>query len=80
MDNIIPDPGRDNKKCSYANKANRVFVLRNGDAQEQNCRRACNDDENCVAFSGIWNIWCIGCSVQLTENHNGAIAFKKTGN
>jgi hypothetical protein len=76
-DNIIRDDQGDNKKCAYSG-SNRVFVLRGGDALEHKCRKACTINERCIAFSGIWNSWCIGCDVELTDNHNGAIAFKKT--
>ena len=36
-----------------------------------------NKRKHCVTFSGIWNKWCIGCRTDLTDNHDGAIAFKK---
>jgi len=74
---IFEDPQNDNKKCEY-NRLTRVFDLRGKDANEQNCRNACTDKEKCIAFSGIWNSWCIGCAVGLKDNHSGAIAFKKT--
>ena len=73
------DPQRNNKKCPHGSSSP-VFHLRGGDAVEQKCIHACHEDENCVAFSGVWNSWRIGCGVALTEDHNSATAFKKTGN
>ena len=78
METVVVDPENNHKKCEYGS-SDRVFDLRREDAIEQNCREACTTNENCVAFSGIWNRWCIGCSTDLTDNHSGAIAIKKTG-
>ena len=75
---VVEDPTNNNKKCEH-DSSYRVFDLRGGNAIEQHCREACNKNENCVAFSGIWHRWCIGCSTDLTDSMSGAIAFKKTG-
>ena len=72
------DPKNNNKKCKRGS-SKRVFDLRGGKALEQNCRGACTKNKNCVAFSGIWRKWCVGCSSALTDRHSGAIAFKKIG-
>ena len=75
---IVADPSNNDKKCEYGG-SNRVFVLRGGNANEENCKAACMSDAKCVGFSGIWNKWCIGCSTDLTDNHSGAIAYKFDG-
>ena len=54
-----------------------MFTLRGKDADEKNCQEKCAKNEDCVAFSGIWNQWCIGCDVKLTSKHQDAFAFKK---
>ena len=60
-----------------------MFDLRGNKAQETTCKAECTKHENCIAFSGIWNDWCVGCSLALddssNEEHVGTIAFKKDG-
>ena len=75
--NIFRDSKNDNKKCGGANSSHRVFKLNGHDANRENCKEKCGKNEDCVAFSGIWNQWCIGCDVKLTTRHRGALAFKK---
>ena len=72
---IIPDPKTNNKKCD----SDRVFDIRGENANEKNCKKECAKNGNCVAFSGIWNNWCIGCKVKLSKNHEGAISYLKKG-
>ena len=74
--NIIPDPQRNNKKCDDVSRA---FILRGVEALEKKCKDACEENSKCVTFSGIWNNWCIGCDFELTQDHKGAIAYKKRG-
>ena len=74
---MVPDTPNDNKKCGLPGSANRVFYFRGSNAQEQKCRDECTRRKNCVAFSGIWNSFCIGCSVALDATHSGAKAFRK---
>ena len=73
----------DNKKCGYPKiedpHSNRVFDLRGRSATQENCIQKCKDIPSCVAFSGIWNSWCIGCKIDLDAQHPGAVAFKKSG-
>ena len=76
-DYIIRDSQNDNKKCGEANSSHRLFRLNEKYANKKNCEAKCANNEDCVAFSGIWNEWCIGCDVKLTTKHQGAIAFKK---
>ena len=73
---ISPDVENDGKKCAYAG-SNRIFDLRGTDATETKCRDECKKINSCVAFSGIWNSFCIGCKVALSDNHTGTKAFKK---
>ena len=62
----------------------RVFDLRGKAATEAKCKEACSTNALCVAFSGKWSKWCVGCKVELAEQTStptdqGAIAFKKKG-
>jgi len=76
---VVADASKDGMKCGTpAVGSNRVFDLRSSNANENACIAACENDENCVAFSGIMGSWCIGCSVDLDSAHGGAIAYKKT--
>jgi len=44
----------------------------------ERCTNFCLQRPSCVAFSGIFGDWCIGCSsVTLDENHEGAVAYKR---
>jgi hypothetical protein len=69
------DEANDGKKCKH-HGANRVFDLRSGDASEDACIKKCEEVDNCVAFSGIFGEWCIGCSVALEDKHANTIAYK----
>lgn len=40
----------------------RVFDLRDSGATVEGCSDACLAVESCVAFSGVWDLWCIGCN------------------
>ncbi len=71
---VIADESKNGKKCGD----NRVFDLRNGDAKEAWCIDACEADDDCVAFSGVFGSWCIGCKVALDTAHTGATAYKKS--
>ena len=77
---FVRDPQNDNKKCSIPGSANRLFKLSGSDATETNCQYECEKIQSCVAFSGIWRSWCIGCKIPLSTYHNGATAFKKGAN
>ena len=79
-DSLIRDPKNDNQKCEGEDSSHRQFVLRGNDAQEEKCKKECARNNNCWVFSGVWNGWCIGCSIALSTQHNNAIAFKKEGN
>ena len=74
---FVRDPQNDNKKCSNPGSANRLFKLSGTDATETNCQYECEKTQSCVAFSGIWGSWCIGCKIALSTYHDGAIAFRK---
>ena len=76
---LIKDDENNDKKCSVEDSANHVFDLRSGEATEWRCTEECMKNEKCVAYSAIWNNWCIGCDTALTETHAGAISFKKSG-
>ena len=73
----MADQPNNDKKCGQPGDANRVIDLRGNAATEENCKLQCLENSACKAFSGIWNDWCIGCSVDLDETHSGAVAFKK---
>lgn len=79
---MVVDPESDGKKCKYQpGKANdgelRTFKLFNAGATLEACSKKCTDDPACIAFSGIFGKWCIGCKEGLTHGHKGAKAFKK---
>ena len=72
------DYQKDNMKCDDKEKdKHRLFKMDNSSAQESKCREKCSDDPNCIAMSGVWGEWCIGCNVALSTVHKGAIAFAK---
>ena len=75
---VIADESKNGKKCGVPGNTNRVFDLRNGDAKEAWCIDACEADDDCVAFSGVFGSWCIGCKVALDTAHTGATAYKKS--
>ena len=75
---LDPDPQNDNKVCGRNwFSTERVFVLRDSDADEVDCQEKCVKDQNCVAMSGIWGQWCIGCSEPLNVLETGALSFRK---
>ena len=75
---VIADESKNGKKCGVPGNTNRVFDLRNGDAKEAWCIDACEADDDCVAFSGVFGSWCIGCKVALDTAETGATAYKKS--
>ena len=75
---VIADESKNGKKCGVLGNTNRVFDLRNGDAKEAWCIDACEADDDCVAFSGVFGSWCIGCKVALDTAQTGATAYKKS--
>ena len=64
-------------KCGKPGSSYRTFDLRGTNATEKECREKCNETQDCVAMSGIWGQWCIGCSVFLNTIHDLAKTFKK---
>ena len=74
---IIPNPKNNNKKCDDKDRSDRVFDIRGKNANEKNCKKECAKNGHCVAFSGIWNNWCIGCKVKLNVPMKGTTAFGK---
>ena len=70
------DPQKDNIKCSLQ-PINRQFKLTGANAKETTCREKCAEEYDCVAMSGIWGSWCIGCKEMLSAPHVGAKAFTK---
>merc|ERR1719210_2279974 len=75
---IAPDPAKDGKKCGHPGSMNRVFDLRNSAATQEACKQECVADNTCVAFSGIWQEWCIGCKTPLDVYHSKiAVAYVK---
>ena len=71
-------PKYNGKKCAFG--GDRTFKLGGNKATKTECTRKCAGDSACVAFSGIWNSWCIGCKSELDDAHEGALAFIKDGN
>ena len=87
-ESIVRDSQYDGKKCGAPGSSHRVFELRGNDARIENCLSECKKNKNCVAFSGDWRQWCngkrlcnwcIGCDMDLTDQHSYAIAFRRKG-
>ena len=81
---MVADPRHNNKKCGPEGSSKRVFKLNGKRATEANCKKVCMKEGECVAMSGRWNKWCVGCKVELDEPtvnpyDRNAIAFKKIG-
>merc|ERR1712185_487872 len=74
---LTADPSSDDKKCKYGGTT-RTFKVVGSEATEEACSKKCADDPKCIAFSGIFGQWCIGCAEELTDDHKGAKAFKKS--
>ena len=73
-----PEVGYKHKKCSNNNASSNVLFLHRGkEAQETKCLEQCEKIDNCVAMSGIWGVWCMGCKDRLSVPHHNAIGFKK---
>ena len=70
------DPEKDNKVCGMG-PAIRLFKLENETAMEIQCRKMCSEDPDCIAMSGIWGKWCVGCKVKLKSPAYGTKAFIK---
>ena len=76
---MFSDPASDNKTCGEEDSAHRVFTLYGDYAQPTNCRNECDSNNKCIAFSAIWNDFCIGCDIELSSEKDGARGFKKGG-
>merc|ERR1719166_411244 len=63
-------------KCGMPGDSGRVFDLRDHEAIESKCREKCSATPECIAYSGIFGQWCIGCNRPPDEEHTGAKAFK----
>ena len=74
------DFSKDGKKCGHEGNTDRVFVVRGQDATIEQCERHCLDDSNCVAYSAVFGIWCIGCDRPLDINHGGFLGYLKYRN
>lgn len=74
---VVRDFSYDGKKCFNPGSANRVFKLTGGEATEEKCSAKCQEQSTCVAYSGIFNSWCIGCDTTLQTAHSGSKAYKK---
>lgn len=68
------DLENDGKKC---NAASTLFKLEGEKADPKLCQIKCAEDSNCIATSGIWKEWCIGCSTGLDVTVSGAKAYRK---
>ena len=67
---VIEDTSKNWEKCGNPDNSNRVFDLREGHANQNDCIATCKADDECVAFSGIFCSWCIGRSVDLDTAHS----------
>ena len=73
---MVRDVHQDNKKCGDTWSINRVFKLKGNNATKKICLEECTKSDKCIAMSGIWGSWCIGCQVNLDAPHNGVEAWK----
>ena len=65
---MMRDPQKDNMICMVdidAEKHPWVFQDQGPTAQKAACLQKCVEFENCTTLSGVWNEWCIGCSMEL---------------
>jgi len=71
-------PGQDGKKCGSSGSNDRTFILTGRDATVAACTAACDTDASCKFFSGLPDLWCVGCKKPLTvAEAGGAHAFTK---
>ena len=75
---MVRDELQDNKICGKRGSINRIFIIRGDDATEDSCLEKCVYSDECVAMSGIWGSFCIGCKKDLDEPKNGLVAWKST--
>merc|ERR1711904_355879 len=78
LGSMVADPDNDGKKCPFKPGKDRTFKIMGGKATLEICAKKCTDDPACVAFSAQVGKWCIGCKKELSEDHKGATAFKKS--
>ena len=74
---MVRDVHQDNKKCGELGSDDRVFKLQGTGATKEICLEECTKTDKCIAMSGVWGSWCIGCQVKLDEPHNGLEAWKR---
>ena len=78
---MVRDVHQDNKKCGEPGSDDRVFKLQGTGATKEKCLEECqirlSKTVKCIAMSGVWGSWCVGCQVKLDEPHNGAEAWKR---
>eukprot|EP00931_Biecheleriopsis_adriatica_P014851 TRINITY_DN11696_c0_g1_i1.p1 TRINITY_DN11696_c0_g1~~TRINITY_DN11696_c0_g1_i1.p1 ORF type:complete len:928 (-),score=140.79 TRINITY_DN11696_c0_g1_i1:394-2985(-) len=74
---MVADTTANGKKCGAWRSADRVFDLRSGSATRENCDAECLKLPNCVAYSGQFGSWCVGCKQALTTAAAGTTAYKK---
>lgn len=72
---MFEDSENDHFKCGTI--ANQAFNLQNDAATLSNCKASCDSDDSCIAFSGTFGSWCMGCRVALDTYQSGAVAYKK---
>ena len=46
---------------AHCDPSDKLFELKNMDANEEKCKVECSKNEKCEGFTGIWNKWCMGC-------------------
>ena len=72
------DTSMDGYKCGVHRSSVRLFDLRGENATEDACVAECKSNAQCVAFSGIFGSWCIGCRIDLDTLHGPAVvAYSK---
>ena len=64
---MVRDVHQDYKMCGRMESNDRVFMYQFANATKERCLEDCTKTDKCIAMSGVWGLWCIGCQVKLDE-------------
>ena len=69
---MVRDVHQDNKMCGRMKSNDRVFTHQYANATKERCLEDCTKTDKCIAMSGVWGFWCIGCKVKLDDAEKDA--------
>ena len=69
---MVRDVHQDNKMCGRKESNDRVFTHQYANATKERCLEDCTKTDKCIAMSGVWGFWCIGCKVKLDDAEDDA--------